>query len=93
LWECFPRIPSAAADFILGYFRFTPPGFGRLLLGVEDDFEEEQAGGGEDDVVAEEHFDPEGGVAVAGEDGGGAEAHGDKSAPLSFRNIWVRELP
>jgi hypothetical protein len=21
------------------------------------------------------------------------QAHGDKSAPLSFRNIWVRELP
>jgi hypothetical protein len=21
------------------------------------------------------------------------QAHGDKSEPLSFRNIWVRELP
>jgi ribonucleotide monophosphatase NagD (HAD superfamily) len=21
------------------------------------------------------------------------QAHGDKSAPISFRNIWVRELP
>jgi len=38
------------------------------LFGVEDHIEQEQADGGEDDVVAEEELDPEGGVAVAGED-------------------------
>ena len=57
----------------------TPPGFWVRLLGVEDDIEEEEAGGGEDDVVAEEHLDPEGGVAVAGEDGAGGLDHGEKS--------------
>ena len=56
----------------------TLPGFWVRLLGVEDDVEEEQAGGGEDDVVAEEHFDPEGGVAVAGEDGGDSLDHGQQ---------------
>jgi len=45
---------------------------------VEDYVEEQEAGGGEDDVVAEEEFDPEVGVAVAGEDGGGGADHGQK---------------
>ena len=40
------------------------------LFGVEDDVEEQLADGGEDDVVTEERLDPEGGAAVAGEDGG-----------------------
>ena len=48
------------------------------LLGVEDYVEEEEAYGGEYDVVAEEHFDPEGGVAFAGKDGGGSEDHGEQ---------------
>ena len=45
---------------------------------MEDYVEEKQAHGSEDDVVAEEHFDPEGGVAFAGEDGGGGEDHGEQ---------------
>src|ERR1700735_1161444 len=54
-------------------------GAGLRLFGVEDDVKEEQAGGGENDVVAEEHFDPKGGIAVAGEDVGGGLDHGLKS--------------
>ncbi len=46
---------------------------------MEDDVEEQQAGGGEDDVVTEQHFDPEGGVAVAGEDGRDRLDHSEKS--------------
>jgi hypothetical protein len=49
------------------------------LFGVEDDVEEQEAGGGEDDVVAEEHFDPEGGVAVAGQDVARGLDHGEQS--------------
>ncbi len=61
-------------SFALGWF-----GVSAQLLGVEDDVEEKQAGGGEDDVVTEEHFDPEGGVAVAGEDVAGGLDHGEQS--------------
>ena len=49
------------------------------LFGVEDYVEQEQADGGEDDVVAGEELDPECGVTVAGEDGGGGADHGQQS--------------
>ena len=46
------------------------------LLRVKHHVEEQQASGGEDDVLAEEELDPQGGVAVAGEDGAGGQDHG-----------------
>ena len=46
---------------------------------MEDYVEKQEAGGGKDDVVAEEELDPEIGIAVAGEDGGGGADHGQQS--------------
>ena len=52
-------------------------------------------------VVVENHFELKGETRFIGKPFYKAfdkapiklQAHGDKSEPLSFRNIWVRELP